>query len=175
MSHQRKTSLGKNSCQARVSGAGHMTTIPSQSPEQALLSHEGSERTIRKPELFLWKLRLDLCHCWLHRAGRQHILISNHTSRCEVITPRCSNTAHSSVVINLISHVNQSRVVSVFRWLLFSFWTHEIKILQAENILQYDTVWFTLPETHLPNIEITRLVQNIFHIRGTACTARSRY
>lgn len=78
----------------------------------------------------------------------------------------------SSVVKNLITHVNQSRVVSVFWWLLFSFRTHEIKTPQAENIFQYDTVWFTLPETHLPIKEITRLVQNIFHIREAACTAR---
>lgn len=99
VSHQGKTCLGKNSYQACASGVGHITTIPSQSLEQALLSHKGSKRTIKKPVLFLWKLRLDLCHCWLHRASRQHILISSHTSRCEVTTPPCSNTTHCSVVI----------------------------------------------------------------------------
>lgn len=75
--------------------------------------------------------------CWLHRAAQrasgQHILISNCTFTSDVTTPQCSNTAHSSVVINHISHVNQSRVVSVFWWLLFSFWMQEIKILILIN------------------------------------------
>lgn len=59
----------------------------------------------------------------------QHILTLNCTFRSEVVTPQCSNIAHSSVVINLISHVNQPREVSIFKWLLFSFLTQEIKLI----------------------------------------------
>lgn len=164
MSHQGRTSLGRNSCQACDWWVGHITTIPSQSPEQALLSHEGSKRTVKQPGLKTQAGPLPL----LLTQSQQTALSWSCTSRCGATTPQCSNTARSSVVINLFSHVHQTRVVSVFRWLLFSFWTDEIKILQAENILQYDTVWFTLPETHLPIIKITRIVQNIFHIRRTA-------
>lgn len=115
------------------------------SPQQAPLSRGGLTKTIKKPGLFLWKHRLVLYHCWLqraaHRARGQHILTLSCTSGPEVTTPRRSNTARSSVVINLISYVNQSREVSIFRWLLFSFWTQEIKIITGwEHFL----VWYSL-------------------------------
>ena len=114
-------------------------------PQQAPLSLGGLTQTIKKPGLFRWKHRLDLYHCWLHRAAHrargQHILILNCTFGSEVMTPQRSNTAHSSVVINLISHVNQSREVSIFKWLLFSFWTQEIKITAG---WEHFSVWYSL-------------------------------
>lgn len=115
------------------------------SPQQAPLSRGGLTQTIKKTGLFLWKHRLDLYHRWLHRTAHrargQHILILNCTFGSEVMTPQHSNTAHNSVVINLISHVNHSREVSIFKWLLFSFWTQEIKIITG---WEHSSVWYNL-------------------------------